>query len=222
MDGWVGTFWDLKHVGVTPDLDAILAQDREGSLFSPPCRALRGRLRRFGTPELGVGAARIGAWTPPLWRLRSADPTSVPGRLTSWLFGTPRIGAQIFRQTTAGAVETTRCYARQPDSFGAVCTACDRLELVCDQCRFRSVTWQERHAAYLDQGGHDTEDQVEISGWGDRSNPPHFQAATGQVPIEEVAAVLGLSVERTRELIIEQLSSSPQAAPDGSASCSSG
>ena len=25
MAGWVGTFWDLKHVGVTPDLDAILA-----------------------------------------------------------------------------------------------------------------------------------------------------------------------------------------------------
>ena len=34
MAGWVGTFWDLKHVGVTPDLDAILAQDREGILFS--------------------------------------------------------------------------------------------------------------------------------------------------------------------------------------------
>ena len=28
MDGWVGTFWDLKHVGVTPDLDVILAQDQ--------------------------------------------------------------------------------------------------------------------------------------------------------------------------------------------------
>ena len=36
MAGWVGTFWDLKHVGVTPDLDAILAQDREGNLFSHP------------------------------------------------------------------------------------------------------------------------------------------------------------------------------------------
>ena len=36
MNGWVGrvgTIWDLKHVGVTPDLDAILAQDREGLFF---------------------------------------------------------------------------------------------------------------------------------------------------------------------------------------------
>ena len=78
------------------------------------------------------------------------------------------------------------------------------------------------HAAYLDQGGHDTEEQVEISGWGDRSNPPHFQDATGQVPIEEVAEVFGLSVERTRELIIEQLSSSPQAASGRSAPSSTG
>ena len=34
MDGWVGTFWDLKHIGVTPDLDAILAQDQGKNLFS--------------------------------------------------------------------------------------------------------------------------------------------------------------------------------------------
>ena len=39
MVGWVGTFRVLKHVGVTPDLDAILAQDREGFFFSAsvPC-----------------------------------------------------------------------------------------------------------------------------------------------------------------------------------------
>ena len=35
MDGWVGTFWDLKHTGVTPDLDAILAQDQGRDLFFP-------------------------------------------------------------------------------------------------------------------------------------------------------------------------------------------
>ena len=36
MDGWVGTFWDLKHVGVTPDLDAILAQDQGKLCFPHP------------------------------------------------------------------------------------------------------------------------------------------------------------------------------------------
>ena len=37
MDGWVGTFWDLKHVGVTPDLDAILAQDQGRFCEFPSC-----------------------------------------------------------------------------------------------------------------------------------------------------------------------------------------
>ena len=91
-----------------------------------------------------------------------------------------------------------------------------RLELVCDQCRFRNVSWQQGHAAYIEQG-RDAEDQVEITGWGDRANTPHFQDAASQVPLEEVAAVLGLSTKQTRELIVQQLSSSPQAASGGSA-----
>ena len=185
MDGWVGTFWDLKHVGVTPDLDAILAQDREGSLFSAMPRITR------STPAV---------WTPGARRWRRAHRGSDPSNLSPerradlgarsayilavWAIERrPDIEADHCRccgDYTASWCEG--CYARQPDSFGAVCTACDRLELVCDQCRFRGVTWHQGHAAYLDQGGHDTEDQVEISGWGDRSNPPHFQAATGQVP----------------------------------------
>ena len=59
MVGWVGTFWDLKHVGVTPDLDAILAQDREGLSFFPLGHALPSAHHPLG---LGTGSAPVAAW----------------------------------------------------------------------------------------------------------------------------------------------------------------
>ena len=126
MDGWVGTFWDLKHVGVTPDLDAILAQDQGKFCF--------------------------------------------------------------------------------PERLGAVCAECDHLHLVCDQCRFRHVTWANGHAAYIGQGSRDSEDAIEIAGWRDWTNPSHFEAATGSTSVAAVFQVLGVSTQQARDLIREHLS----------------
>ena len=60
MAGWVGTFWDLKHVGVTPDLDAILAQDREGNLFRAR-HAARHPIDPFG---LDTGVEEVAPFAP--------------------------------------------------------------------------------------------------------------------------------------------------------------
>ena len=109
------------------------------------------------------------------------------------------------------------CYFRLPESFGAVCAECDHLHLVCDRCRFDHISWEQGHAAFIEQGGQDTEDQVQITGWGDRANPPHFEAASSQVSIEEVAQILGISAQQARDLIQEQLSGTTQAASSGSA-----
>ena len=109
------------------------------------------------------------------------------------------------------------CYFRLPESFGAVCAECDHLHLVCDRCRFDHISWEQGHAAFIEQGGQDTEDQVQITGWGDRTNPPHFEAASSQVSIEEVAQILGISAQQARDLIQEQLSGTTQAASSGSA-----
>ena len=108
------------------------------------------------------------------------------------------------------------CYFRLPESFGAVCAECDHLHLVCDRCRFDHISWEQGHAAYIEQGGQDTEDQVQITGWGDRTNPPHFEAASSQVSIEEVAQILGISAQQARDLLKEQLSGTTQAASSGS------
>ena len=108
------------------------------------------------------------------------------------------------------------CYFRLPESFGAVCAECDHLHLVCDRCRFDHISWEQGHAAYIEQGGQDTEDQVQITGWGDRANPPHFEAASSQVSIEEVAQILGISAQQARDLLKEQLSGTTQAASSGS------
>ena len=109
------------------------------------------------------------------------------------------------------------CYFRLPESFGAVCAECDHLHLVCDRCRFDHISWEQGHAAFIEQGGQDTEDQIQITGWGDRTNPPHFEAASSQVSIEEVAQILGISAQQARDLIKEQLSGTTQAASSGSA-----
>ena len=108
------------------------------------------------------------------------------------------------------------CYFRLPESFGAVCAECDHLHLVCDRCRFDHISWEQGHAAFIEQGGQDTEDQIQITGWGDRTNPPHFEAASSQVSIEEVAQILGISAQQARDLLKEQLSGTTQAASSGS------
>lgn len=46
---------------------------------------------------------------------------------------------------------------------------------------------------------------MQITGWGQGGASPHFETTSGQVFVAEVAAILGLTVEQTRELIIEWL-----------------
>ena len=161
MDGWVGTFWDLKHTGVTPDLDAILAQDQGRVLFSAMPRITR------STPVVWHPGAR---W----WRRahRGSDPASLSPEerradlgarsayiLAIWESVDRRPDLEADHCRCCGAFTASwceGCYYRQPDTFGAVCTACDHLHLVCDQCRFRNVTWEQGHAAYIEQGGRDS------------------------------------------------------------------
>ena len=221
MDGWVGTFWDLKHTGVTPDLDAILAQDQ-------------GRVLFFAMPA--IRRTSLTVWQPGARRWRRGHRGSNPCELSVedrradlgarsayivsiWDTIERRPDVQADHCRCCGVFTASwceGCYFRRPESFGAVCAECDHLHLVCDQCRFDHISWEQGHAAYIEEGGQDTEDQVEITGWGDRANSPHFEATSSQVSIEEVAQILGISAQQARDLLKEQLSGTTQAASSGS------
>ena len=177
---------------------------------------------------LGPAMPRISRTTPAVWHPgsrrwhranRGVDPTTISPEVRRADLGARSAFVLATHCRCCGAYTASwceGCYFRQPDTFGAVCAECDHLYLVCDQCRFRNVTWQQGHAAYIEQGGRDSEDQIEITGWGDRTNP-HFEDATGQISVAEVAQVLGVSTQQARDLIREHLSRATQASSSGPA-----
>lgn len=112
------------------------------------------------------------------------------------------------------------CYCRSEISeprgvFGTVCSACDSLSLVCGHCITSSVTWDQGHAAYLEQSvrrhgeASQAETQIEITQIdGSPVEPSSF------VSLEALAERSGIPAEE----ILRQL----QAALSGSESSTRG
>ena len=67
------------------------------------------------------------------------------------------------------------CYLREeksevkPIEYNALCSECDQLHLVCDQCNDQSISWSDGNTVATSAHGHIQEETIQVTGFWDHN-----------------------------------------------------
>ena len=166
----------------------------------------------------------LASWSILAKRWRKANPTRDPGsipveerreglrcRAAFWCATkpAPRPGLPSAEACQACGEATHSwcegCYARHHGletlPFAAICSACDRLHLVCPDCEAAQISWEQGHQVYETHHGAEGEEVIEVAV--SPSDPPV------RLNLRELAMEFGRPAEELRAEIIRALGGSP-------------